>query len=103
MAETLGILVNSDGCLDHLVGLTQAAARKGLAVIIFLTHRGVLLTRQEKFAMLDGLAEISLCRTSFEAHGLDDGRPVPGVPPQNFINQSGHAHLVERADRYVVL
>lgn len=103
MAATLGILVNSDRHLDHLIGLARAARKKGVRLIVFFTHRGVLLTRDERFSELDGLAEMSLCRKSFLEYHLEKNGPVPGIPPAHFLNQFAHADLIERSDRYIVL
>ncbi|MEW5724205.1 MAG: peroxiredoxin [Thermodesulfobacteriota bacterium] len=103
MPEVLGILVCTDNHLDHLVGLTLAARARGRRVLVFLTGRGVLLTARPEFARLAGAAEMSLCKASLTKYGLDPARPIPGLPPENYLNQARHAELIERADRYLVL
>ena len=103
MSGVLGILAATDENFDHLVGLTRAAAGQDKTVVIFFSGRGVLLTRKAGFDQLAGLAEMSLCKVSFDKHELDPEEPVPGIPPENFVSQSRHADLIERADRYVVL
>ncbi len=103
MLETLGILAATDRNLKHLTGITRAAARQGKKVIIFFTGAGVLLTRQPGFEALAGLAEMSICKVSFEAHGLDPSRPIPGLPPESFVSQSRHRDLLDRCGRYISL
>lgn len=103
MSEALGIFVSTDRHLDHIIGLAKAAHNRGKQVIIFFTHRGVLLTQDPKFGQLAAVAEMSLCRKSFEAFGLDTSCPLAGLPPDSFSNQSRHADLIARATRYVAL
>lgn len=101
MAEKLGILVSSDEHLDHLLGIAKAARQAGKDVIIFLTHRGVLLTQDPRLAQLEGLARVSLCNVNFEAFHLS--RPVPAVADKDFATQARHGMLIEECDRYLVL
>ena len=103
MTETLGIVVSTDKHLDHLIGITRAARKSGRQVIVFLTNRGVLLTREPGWSAMEGLAEISLCRVSLAAFHLDENTPIPGILPQNFANQARHGELIARADRYLSL
>ncbi len=103
MAEILGILVNSDKNLDHLINLARAAKVKGKDVNIFLTHKGVLLTQDPRFGELENLAKISLCKVSYEAHNLDPGKSIPGIDESGFSSQARHADLIFESDRYLVL
>ena len=103
MADVLGILVNSDENLDHLINVTRAARAAGKEVIIFLTHRSVLLTQNPKFSELDGLASMSLCRENLASHGLEGLPSFPGIDHRGVANQSRHADLIFDCDRYLVL
>ncbi|MFH1137838.1 MAG: hypothetical protein V1816_17355 [Pseudomonadota bacterium] len=103
MPETLGIFVAGDGNFSHLVGLARAAVRQGKQVIVFLTGRGVLFTREPEFEETAGLAEITLCRVSLEEYAGWRGQALPGIPPRNISTQARHADLIDRADRYLVL
>ncbi|MBW2053300.1 MAG: hypothetical protein JRG97_12980 [Deltaproteobacteria bacterium] len=103
MAEILGILVNSDKNLSHLISIVWAARSKGKEVMIFFTHRGVLLTQDPRFKELESLAEMSLCKESYEAHNLDPELEIPGIDESGFANQSRHGDLIYYSDRYLVL
>lgn len=103
MADLLGIFVTTDKHLDHLINIASAARAKGKEVLIFFSHKGVLLTQAPKFKELEPLAEMSLCNVSFEFFELDKSVPLPGIPEKNFGTQSRHADLIERCDRYLVL
>ena len=97
---SLGILVSSDQHLDKIIKLCQAAKKKCLRVSIFLTHHGVLLTKDHSFSELKGLAEISLCNVGFEGHGLK--RPVPGISEIDYGTQIKHGEMIRECDRYLV-
>ncbi len=101
MAEKLGILVSSDEHLDHLIGIAKAAVKAGKEVIVFLTNRGVLLTKDPRFTELEGLGQLSLCNVNFEAFGLS--KPVPLVDEKDFATQARHGMMIEDCDRYLVL
>ncbi len=104
MAETLGVLINSDKHLDKVVKLTKAAAELGKEVHLFFTGKSVLLTMDPGFAELIGkAAKISVCDVSFRANGLhgkeDD---VPGLGFKDFATQARNAEMVAQMDRYLV-
>ncbi|MDH4206976.1 MAG: DsrE family protein [Desulfobacteraceae bacterium] len=103
MADTLGILVNTDKYLDYVVNLTRAAHSKGKDVQIFFTGKGVLLTLKPDFKKLVGKARLAICDVSFRSHGLH-GREdeVPGVGFKDFATQAKNAEMVANMDRYVV-
>jgi len=100
MLESLGILVCSDRHFEKVLNLCEAAGKKGVKVRIFLTHRGVLLTQDQRFRRIAALASISLCLVSFESHGLKC--PVPGLTDKAFGSQARHAELIEECERYLV-
>ncbi len=103
MADTLGILVNTDKHLDYVINLTGAAHAKGKSVQIFFTGKGVLLSLDPNFEKLVGRAELAICDVSFRSHGLH-GREeeVPGVGFKDFATQAKNAEMVAHCDRYVV-
>lgn len=98
--KTLGIFVSSDRHLDKIIGLCQAAKKKEIEVIIFFTHRGTLLTQDPRFAELEGLAGMAVCRVGFEGHGLKP--PVAGIGERGYASQARHGEMVDVCDRYVV-
>ncbi len=101
MARSLGIFVSSDKHLDKIIKLCRAAKKKGVAVSVFFTHLGTLLTLDPRFKELDGLAEITLCKVAFESHGLDKNS-VSGISENGFVTQAKHAEIIEDCDRCVV-
>jgi hypothetical protein len=101
MPQTLGILVNTDLHLEHVIGLVKAARESGRNVKAFFTHRGVRLLLEPDFMQAAELAEVSACRVSLQKNGIDpDGS---GLPAADIADQSRHADLLEDCDRYVVL
>ena len=102
MAESLGILVNSDKFLDYVVKLTEAAHKKGKDIKIFFTGQGVLLTQKENFTKLVGKAKLTVCDVSFRSWGLSEPEKVPGVGFKDFVTQARNAEMIEECDKYVV-
>jgi hypothetical protein len=101
MADTLAIMVSTRGALPHLLGLVGAAEKRGLAVTIFFTGEGVLVTQEPRFAELTGRAKMALCEVSFRALGLKG--EVPGIGYKDFATQARHAEMVEDFSHYLVL
>ncbi len=101
MAEKLGIFVSSDKHLDHLIGIAKAASEAGKEVSVFLTNRGVLLTKHPDFPKVEPFAHVSLCNVNFEAFKLE--KPIPVVADKDFATQARHGMMIEDCDRYIVL
>ncbi|MDM8548631.1 hypothetical protein QUF72_01085 [Desulfobacterales bacterium HSG2] len=102
MAEKLGIFVSSDQHLRHLIGISKAAKKAGKDVVIFFTHKGVLLTQDPDFSELAGYARYSVCNVNFEGFGFK-GKQVPGMDETGFATQARHGEMIEECDRYLVL
>ncbi len=98
----LGILVNTDSHLAHVVGLANAAVRQGHGVFIFAMDEGTKLLEQEDFRKLSGLdgVEVSFC---------DHGACLLGVNkeglPEKIIcgSQYNNAVMCQDSDRVIVL
>ena len=101
MADTLAIMVSTKGALPHLLGLVEVAEKRGLAVTVFFTGEGVLVTQESRFAELTGRAKMALCEVSFRA--LDLKGEVPGIGYKDFATQARHAAMVEDFPHYLVL
>ena len=101
MAEKLGIFVSSDQNLEHLIGISRAAKKAGKEVKVFLTNRGVLLSKHERFPELEGKAHVAVCNVGFEAFKQE--KPIPLVADKDFATQMRHAEIIEWCDRYIVL
>ena len=101
MAETLGILVNSDKHLNYVISITEAAHAKGKDVRIFCTGKGVLVTQHPDWEKLPGKAKLSVCDVSFRSNNLEGD--VAGVGFKDFATQARNAEMVAECDRYLVL
>jgi hypothetical protein len=99
MEKVLGIFVTSDRHLDKVIKLFQAARKKQIKVILFLSHLGTLLTQRPGFDELKG-AQISICKVGFEGHGL--GPSIRGIDTVDLTTQARHAELIDVCDRYLV-
>jgi hypothetical protein len=97
----LGIMVATQGALNHLLGLVAAAEKKGVEVVVFLTGEGVLLTQDPRFGELAGRARLALCEVSFRALNLTG--EVPGMGFKNFATQARHAAMLEDCPHYLGL
>jgi peroxiredoxin family protein len=102
MAEKLGIFVSSNKHLRHIIEITKAAEAAGKEVILFFTHKGVLLTQEPEFKELMGLGKKSLCNVSYESKGLK-GKPAPGIADRDFGTQARHGEMIDEVDRYIVM
>jgi hypothetical protein len=100
MSKSLGVFVTSNDHLDKIIELCKAAKNKDVAVTIFFSHLGTLLTQDPRFKELEGLATMSLCNVCFEGNGLKP--PVPGIGEKDYATQARHGELIEDCDRYVV-
>lgn len=94
----LGILVNTDRHLEHILGLTAAARAKDHEVVIFAMDDGVRLLDDESFADLcsqDGVS-MSFCSHSAREQGIDtEGRPA-SITVGSQLNNAMMAQAVDR-------
>ena len=102
MAEKLGIFVSSNKNLRHVIEITKAAETAGKEVLLFFSHKGVLLTQEPEFKELIGHGRKSVCNVGFEAKGLK-GMSAPGIADKDFGTQARHGEMVDEVDRYIVL
>lgn len=101
MTDTLALMVSTPEALPHLLGLVEAAEKRGLAVTVFFTGEGVLVTQDPRFGKLTGRAQMALCEVSFRALGLEG--EVPGLGYKDFATQARHAEMLEDFPHYLVL
>ena len=101
MADSLGILVNSDKYLNYVIKLAKAANAKGKELKIFFTGESVLCTQKPEFKKLVGKGKLFVCDVSFRARGLE-GKEVPGVGFKEFVTQAKNAEMIDECDKYVV-
>jgi sulfur relay (sulfurtransferase) complex TusBCD TusD component (DsrE family) len=101
-AMKLGILVNTDRHLTHILGLAAAATAKNHEFAIFTMDQGVRLLDDESFAELGGADGVSLsvCGHSAREQGIStEGRPA-GVTVGSQLN---NAMMAQSVDRMIVL
>jgi sulfur relay (sulfurtransferase) complex TusBCD TusD component (DsrE family) len=98
----LGILVNTDRHLEHIVGLAKAATEKDHEVMIFAMDDGTKLVENESFVALAGLRGIavSVCDHSANQRGIEtEGR----AGEIDVGSQFNNAMMVHHADKVIVL
>lgn len=98
----LGILVNTDRHLEHIIGITRAASEKGHEVSIFSMDDGTHLLQNPQFTNLgelDGVS-MSLCRHSAEEHRIELDDIPEGITRGS---QFDNAVMSHEADRIIVL
>jgi predicted peroxiredoxin len=98
----LGILVNSDRHLNHLLGISRAALAKGHEVIVFVMDGGTRLLHDPNLQQLTELTGLtmSLCDHSAKHHGVDTSALPAKVVRGSQLN---NAMLNHQADRVIVL
>ncbi len=96
----LGILVNTDRNLKHILGITEAALRKGHEVSIFVMDDGVRLLRDERFTTLCKKVSMSFCDHS--THMLNVSKE--GIPEDIICgSQYNNAVMAHDSDKVIVL
>ncbi|MEE8392820.1 MAG: DsrE family protein [Rhodospirillales bacterium] len=98
----LGILVNTDKHLGHILGLAAAATAKGHEVIIFAMDQGVRLLENGSFTELAGRpgVSVSICDHSAKTHGI----ATEGISDAVAISgQFENAMMANKADKLIVL
>ncbi|MDP6812028.1 MAG: DsrE family protein [Alphaproteobacteria bacterium] len=102
MGVILGILVNTDGHLAHVLGLTTAAVNKGHEVTIFVMDSGTRLLRDDSFVALAGADGVSMsfCDHSAREHEIDTDTLPPEVEGGSQLNNAVMNH---QAARMIVL
>ncbi|MBA4395645.1 MAG: hypothetical protein C0407_19000, partial [Desulfobacca sp.] len=88
--------------LRHVIEITKAAEEAGKEVILFFSHKGVLLSQEPEFKELMGHGRKSLCNVGYEAQGLK-GKPAPGIAEKDFGSQTRHGEMIDEVDRYIVM
>ena len=97
----LGIVVTTDRHLDHIVGLTKVASKKGHEVTIFAMDAGTKLLGETEFTQLcsEDNVIISLCQHSASEHGVNmEGISIEIVLGSQFNNAMMHSE----SDKVVV-
>lgn len=98
----LGILVNTDRHLDHLIGITTAAVSKKHEVIIFTMDDGLKLLNNSDFCALGRLpgVQMNYCKLGTIRLGIAT-EGLPGDVREG--SQYNNAIMNHTADRIIVL
>ncbi len=102
MSMKLGILVNTDRHLKHILGLTGAAAAKGHSVELFVMDGGIRLLTDDR---IRALAEREGVSMSYCAHSAStQGANADDIPDAIISgSQLNNAMMNNAADRVIVL
>lgn len=98
----LGILVNTDRNLGAVLGLANAALKKGHSVALFAMDAGTRLLEQAPYTALCSLPGIamSFCEHSAEKTGVK----TAGLDPKIIAgSQYNNAAMMHDADKVIVL
>jgi predicted peroxiredoxin len=95
----LGILVNTDKNLEHILGICEAAKKAGVKVSIFIMDDGCYLTKKpELLALGKKGVNIAMCDHSYREKGFTEA-----LAEVKHGSQFDHALIAHECDRYVVL
>ncbi len=98
----LGILVNTDRNLGHIIGIAKSAIRKGHEVMIFAMDEGVRLLENDDFLNLSREDSISMSFCDHSTHVLNVSKERI---PDDIVcgSQYNNAVMNHDADRVIVL
>jgi predicted peroxiredoxin len=98
----LGIFVNTNRHLEHVIGLTKAALAKGHEVILFNMDDGTKLLGTPEFSELCKTGGVTMSFCDHSAKGMNIA--TEGLPAEMVCgSQYNNARMVNAADRVVVL
>jgi predicted peroxiredoxin len=98
----LGIFVNTDRHLEHILGLTHAALAKGHEVIMFNMDDGTKLISNPDFSGLCKTKGVTLSFCDHSAKGMSVS--TEGIPEEIVCgSQYNNAVMNHDADRIIVL
>jgi len=98
----LGILVNTDKHLEHLLGISKAAIAKNHETSIFVMDEGTRLLETDLFVALAKLPSVSvtLCEHSANSYGINTKNLSEDI---SCASQFNNAMMNHDADRMIVL
>lgn len=105
MAKSLGIFVTSPQNMRHILGITNAAVKKGSRVKVFFTWMSVHLTKCPDFAGLCAMenVDVSICADSYKKAGYDIADIPKGLTQKEMATQAQHGAIIEDFDCYMTL
>ncbi len=105
MAKSIGIFVTSPQNMRHILGITNAAVKKGSKVKIFFTWTSVHLTKCPSFADLCEMenVHVSICADSYRKCGYDVKDIPKGLGQKEMATQAQHGAIIEDFDCHLTL
>jgi predicted peroxiredoxin len=98
----LGIHVNTDRHLEHVIGFAKAAVAKGHEVMVFTMAEGEKLLENPKYSELCKIANIKMSYCDHNASHMGVKKElIPGEIACG--SQYNNAVMVNEADRVIVL
>jgi len=97
----LGIIVTTDRYLEHIVGIANAASKKGHDISIFAMDTGTRLLGETDFTRLclEENVMMSLCQHSASEQGVN----TDGVSKEIVLgSQFNNAMMASEADRVII-
>jgi len=98
----LGILVNTDKHLEHILGITRAALARKHETDIFVMDEGTRLLENDLFVALAKLPAVSinLCEHSAKGYGINTEYLPKDI---HCASQFNNAMMNHHADRMIIL
>ncbi|MDX1763059.1 MAG: DsrE family protein [bacterium] len=98
----LGILVNTNKHVEHVVGITAAARSKGHEVIIFAMDEGTRLLHDPAYVALTELDGVTM---SFCKHSADHLKLETNEVPETIASGSQYQNAVmnHESDKVIIL
>ncbi len=104
MAKSLGIFVSDPNSLKHVIGITEAAKKKGSQVKVFFTWKATSLAKDPAFKGLCDLADdVSICVDSYKKQGFNSNDIPEGLTEKKMATQAQHGIIIEDFDCYLSL
>lgn len=96
--KKLGILINTDKNLRHIIGLCNAAKAAKVGVSLFIMDEGCFLTEKAEFMELCKSVKTVMCDHSYKEKGYTEE-----LAEVKHGSQFEHALIANECDRYIVL
>ena len=104
--DKFGIFVTSPQNMRHVLGVTQAAVRAGMKVMVFFTFKSIHLTKTAEFTKLANLCDVenlAICAASYQCEGYDVEDVPKGLTDKQMATQTFHGLIMEECGNYLVL
>ncbi len=98
----LGILINTDSCLDEVMGITKEAVSRGHEVIIFTMDAGTRFLQNSSFIDMSGWDGVTMTVCDHSAKNIDVN--TENLHPEIALaGQFNNAEMNADAEKVIVL